>query len=128
MSKRGFSRHTLRIDPGWIVVRKGRVQFMAMRSFRDGRPRRCLPLFCSYEHARDFIGPDGWAAGVRPFRIGSAGVRIATPRVALAAVILAAALGRRCEYVAVMVGTTADGVMRWRLTDIRAKRLGGDRA
>jgi len=128
MGKRGSRRQTKGSDPGWMVVRKGHVQYMAMRSSRDGRPRRCLPLFCSHEHARDFIGPGGWAAGVRPFRIGSAGVRIATPRAALAAVILAAALGRRCEYVAVMVGTTADGVMRWRLTDIRAERPGLDQA
>jgi len=128
MSKSGFSRHTLRIDPGWMVVRKGRAQTVVMRSFPDGRPRRCLPLFCSYEQARAFISPDGWAAGARPYRIGSAGVRVTKPMVALAAVIVAASLGSRCDYAAVMVGTTADGVMRWRLTDIRAKRLGWDRA
>ena len=128
MSKREFWRRTKSGDPGWMVVRKGRVQTVVMRSFSDGRPRRCLPLFRSYEHARDFISPDGWAAGARPFRIGSAGARVAKPIVALAAVIVAASLGRRCEFAAVMVGKTAAGVMRWRLTDIRAQRLGLDRA
>lgn len=129
MSKRGFWRWTKRIDVEWMVVRKGCVLNFLLRSFRDGRPRRCLPLFRNYEHARLFIGSDGWAAGARPCRIGSTGARGDGSMETLGSVIAAASLGSRCECAAVMEGTTADGVMRWRLFDIRAETLGlsGDR-
>ena len=124
MSRRGRKRRAKRIVPEWMLVRQGFTQNVVMDPFGDGRMRRCLPLFFSYDLARSFIDEDYWATGARPCRIGSIRPEVDGTKETLDTVIAAASLLDHCEYAAVMEGTTADGDFRWRLFDIRPETLG----
>lgn len=124
MGRRDRKRRAKRIVPEWMLVREGFIQNIVMDPFGDGRRRRCIPLFPSYGHARAYIDDEYWARGARPCRIGSIRAENDGTRETLNTVIAAASLADRCEYAAVMEGTTADGGIRWRLFDIRPETLG----
>jgi hypothetical protein len=124
MGRRDRKRRTKLIMPAWMLVRKGMVVNIVMDALGDGRQRRCLPLFYTYEHASSFISKDLWASGARPCRIGSAPAQGNEGKESLETVIEAASVAGPCEYAAVMMGTEGDGCFLWRLFDIRPETLG----
>lgn len=123
MIERGKNRTKRRV-PEWMLVRRGKIVRIVMDPFGDGRSRRCLPLFRTYEHARSFISQDQWADGTRPCRIGSAGPRCNGSAKSLASLIEAASVNGRCEYAALLATAVVDGDTYWRLFDIRPEALG----
>jgi len=124
MSRRGSNRRAKRIVPKWMLVRGGAIQNIMLDPLGDGRMRRCIPLFQSYDDARSFIDEDYWAKGARPCQIGSLQSEPDGLKEDLNTVIAGASLFDRCEYAVVMVGNDSKGSIRWRVFDIRPEALG----
>ena len=122
MSRRGRKSRVKRIVPKWMLVRGGAIQNIMLEVLGNGRMRRCIPLFHSYDDARSFIDEDYWATGARPCEIGSLQSEPDGATEDLNTVITGASLLDRCEYAVVMVGNDSENI-QWRVFDIRPEAL-----